>query len=146
MELDKEVKEILDEDNRLIEKVRNYIFSEENWIYYFIHDDTVARLLYNHGHDWNDYVTLKINCIRGGCVDVSLIIDEDALEDDDTIFRIQRYIILSSFKSTVQFELSKNVKTVIEAKIKEREEAIKYHEEKIVDLKKQIEKLNEKLE
>lgn len=146
MELDKEVKEILDEDERLIKKVRNYIFSEENWIYYFINDETVARLLYNHGHDWNDYVTLKINCIRGGCVDVSLIIDEDALEDDDTFFRFQRCIILSSFKSTVQFELSKNVKTFIEAKIKEREEAIKYHEEKIIDLKKQIEKLNEKLE
>ena len=90
---------------KLMEDIRNYILSNENWIYYFLNplvqpesnkhiEDIVKRFPSN----WLDYIDIQIIDFNASTVKVIIEIDDDY----ETPIRLTRFINIEHFSDIIE--------------------------------------------
>ena len=128
----------------VINEVKKYILSNNDWIYYFMIDskgdnEKIFQIMEEHPTEWKEYINLEVYSINpSGIVQVALLID------DDTEYgaQLSRYIHISHFSEDVeknklkyQGDINKYMKeniqreiTHLEQQIEEKKQLLKEYE------------------
>lgn len=108
---------LADNVSEIINSVKEYISSNEDWVFYFLNpltesggNEPLEECVREHPNDWSDYVTFTVNSLTNSFVQISIIIDDNS---DDGI-ELKRYIHILTFEDTV----SRN-KKLFDGKFKE---------------------------
>ena len=125
----------------LIKKVKNFILSSENWIYYFINDKNVLLLVTQHPNDWSDYVELSVEYIKDASAFITVKVDN---EDSDYIETLGQFVSLPIFEWTVEANYRKYGENALLTTIKNYEKELAYFEGKVNEMKDKINKLKDK--
>ena len=113
---------------KLMEDIREYILSNENWIYYFLNplvqpesNKPIEDIVKRFPSDWLDYIDIQIIDFNASTVKVIIEIDDDY----ETPIRLTRFINIEHFSDMIE----RNKKLINE----------KINDIKITKLKKDIE-------
>lgn len=98
-------KSIIERSLKLMEDIRNYILSNENWIYYFLNplvqsesnkpiEDIINRFPLN----WLDYIDIQVIYFNASTVKVIIEIDDDY----ETPLRLTRFINIEHFSDIIE--------------------------------------------
>ena len=128
-----EVKEIINKISSIEEEIYNYIINTEHWLFYWISNKEVQDFIKEYPEDYEDRVHLQVGNIGSSS---SFVIKFDDHPYD--VGSIERYAILYTFRDIVKARwLSWNGK-VKELQIKEKEEELAYHKERVGEIEKEI--------
>lgn len=130
--------EIFDLSKKLFKKIEDYILTTPAWIYYFVDDDDVKKLLYNHPDDWNKHILeVKAECFNGLTAKLKITIDNGRLDNDI----ICRQVSLPSFHILTESRKSRYDGQIKDALIEECEINIKNYEEALQTYKNRLQQL-----
>ena len=140
--MDDKVIDIIEKSSNLLNIVREYILSNENWLYYFINkNDFVFELLSDHPDDWTDYVELKVENCYPSMTYVRITIF-DNYGDEKSIFA--RYVSLPGFNSETLRLYNEYHENAILKAIKDKRKELEYFESKAIQARKELEELENK--
>ena len=98
-------KSIVERSYKLMEDIRNYILSNENWIYYFLNplvqsesNKSIEDIINRFPSNWIDYIDIQIIDFNASTVKVIIEIDDDY----ETPIRLTRFINLEHFSAITQ--------------------------------------------
>ena len=136
MEIDMEndiVKKLTDEITSLDNKIRDYIESTDNWIFYWIDNKEVQNFIEAYPEDYEFMVHVYIKNISVSPL-VGIIFDEHP----DGIESIERYAPLYFFRETTKVNWLKWNGKVQDLRRLEIEKEIQFHKRRIAELESEI--------
>lgn len=90
---------------KLMEDIRNYILSNEDWIYYFLNplvkqesNKSIEDIINRFPSDWIDYIDIQIIDFNASTVKVIIEIDDDY----ETPIRLTRFINIEHFSDIIE--------------------------------------------
>ena len=96
---------ILKRSTELMKDIRNYILSNENWIYYFLNplsssdaNKAIEDIIKEFPFDWEDYIDVQINDFNGSSVKIAIRIDTG----DEMPLSLNRFIYIPNFSDTIE--------------------------------------------
>ena len=97
--------DIIDETSGLVNKIKRFILSNKNWIFYFLNplvnsnaNKSIENIVKEFPDEWEDYIDLDIYNISETGVEVKIKIDEG----DEYPTELKRYIHLPIFMYSVE--------------------------------------------
>lgn len=98
-------KSIVERSSKLMEDIRNYIFSNENWIYYFLNplvesesNKPIEDIINRFPSNWIDYIDIQVINFNASTVKVIIEIDDDY----ETPIRLTRFISIEHFSDIIE--------------------------------------------
>ena len=98
-------KSIVERSLKLMEDIRNYILSNENWIYYFLNplveselNKPIEDIINRFPSNWIDYIDIQIIDFNASTVKVIIEIDDDY----ETPIRLTRFINIEHFSEIIE--------------------------------------------
>ena len=98
-------KSIVERSLKLMEDIRNYILSNENWIYYFLNplveselNKPIEDIINRFPSNWLDYIDIQIIDFNASTVKVIIEIDDDY----ETPIRLTRFINIEHFSEIIE--------------------------------------------
>lgn len=98
-------KSIVERSYKLMEDIRNYILSNENWIYYFLNplvqsesNKSIEDIINRFPSNWIDYIDIQIINFNASTVKVIIEIDDDY----ETPIRLTRFINIEHFSEIIE--------------------------------------------
>ena len=98
-------KSIIERSLKLMEDIRNYILSNENWIYYFLNplvqsesNKPIEDIINRFPSNWLDYIDIQIIDFNASTVKVIIEIDDDY----ETPIRLTRFINIEHFSDIIE--------------------------------------------
>lgn len=98
-------KSIIERSLKLMEDIRNYILSNENWIYYFLNplvqsesNKSIEDIINRYPSNWIDYIDIQIIDFNASTVKVIIEIDDDY----ETPIRLTRFINIEHFSEIIE--------------------------------------------
>lgn len=98
-------KSIIERSLKLMEDIRNYILSNENWIYYFLNplvqsesNKSIEDIINRFPSNWIDYIDIQIINFNASTVKVIIEIDDDY----ETPIRLTRFINIEHFSEIIE--------------------------------------------
>lgn len=98
-------KSIVERSYKLMEDIRNYILSNENWIYYFLNplvqsesNKSIEDIINRYPSNWIDYIDIQIIDFNASTVKVIIEIDDDY----ETPIRLTRFINIEHFSEIIE--------------------------------------------
>lgn len=98
-------KNIVERSYKLMEDIRNYILSNENWIYYFLNplvqsesNKSIEDIINRFPSNWIDYIDIQIIDFNASTVKVIIEIDDDY----ETPIRLTRFINIEHFSEIIE--------------------------------------------
>ena len=98
-------KSIVEISYKLMEDIRNYILSNENWIYYFLNplvqsesNKSIEDIINRFPSNWIDYIDIQIIEFNASTVKVIIEIDDDY----ETPIRLTRFINIEHFSDIIE--------------------------------------------
>ena len=98
-------KNIVERSYKLMEDIRNYILSNENWIYYFLNplvqsesNKSIEDIINRFPSNWIDYIDIQIINFNASTVKVIIEIDDDY----ETPIRLTRFINIEHFSEIIE--------------------------------------------
>lgn len=98
-------KSIVERSYKLMEDIRNYILSNENWIYYFLNplvqsesNKSIEDIINRFPSNWIDYIDIQIIYFNASTVKVIIEIDDDY----ETPIRLTRFINIEHFSEIIE--------------------------------------------
>lgn len=98
-------KSIIERSLKLMEDIRNYILSNENWIYYFLNplvqsesNKSIEDIINRFPSNWIDYIDIQIIDFNASTVKVIIEIDDDY----ETPIRLTRFINIEHFSEIIE--------------------------------------------
>lgn len=98
-------KSIVERSYKLMEDIRNYILSNENWIYYFLNplvqsesNKSIEDIINRFPSNWIDYIDIQIIDFNASTVKVIIEIDDDY----ETPIRLTRFINIEHFSEIIE--------------------------------------------
>lgn len=98
-------KSIVERSYKLMEDIRNYILSNENWIYYFLNplmqsesNNPIEDIINRFPLNWLDYIDIQIIDFNASTVKVIIEIDDDY----ETPIRLTRFINIEHFSEIIE--------------------------------------------
>lgn len=98
-------KSIVERSYKLMEDIRNYIVSNENWIYYFLNplvqsesNKSIEDIINRFPSNWIDYIDIQIIDFNASTVKVIIEIDDDY----ETPLRLTRFINIEHFSDIIE--------------------------------------------
>lgn len=98
-------KSIIERSLKLMEDIRNYILSNENWIYYFLNplaqsesNKSIEDIINRFPSNWIDYIDIQIINFNTSTVKVIIEIDDDY----ETPIRLTRFINIEHFSEIIE--------------------------------------------
>ena len=98
-------KSIVERSYKLMEDIRNYIVSNENWIYYFLNplvqsesNKSIEDIINRFPSNWIDYIDIQIIDFNASTVKVIIEIDDDY----ETPIRLTRFINIEHFSDIIE--------------------------------------------
>lgn len=136
------VNELVNSSTDLCSRIRKYLLSNENWLYYFIVNKKVFDLLAIHTDDWKDYAYLEIESICGSTIKVRLILEN---EDNGCEDVLKSTLYLYNFERQVEMNYKAfHEKDLLTEEIKKKEAELYYFENKIRQTQRDLEVLKER--
>ena len=96
---------ILKRSSELMEDIRTYILSNENWVYYFLNplsssdaNKPIEDIIKEFPFDWEDYIDVQINDFNGSSVKIIIRIDTG----DEMPLSLNRFIYIPNFSDTIE--------------------------------------------
>ena len=90
---------------KLMEDIRNYILSNEDWIYYFLNplvkqesNKSIEDIINRFPSNWIDYIDIQIIDFNASTVKVIIEIDDDY----ETPIRLTRFINIEHFSDIIE--------------------------------------------
>ena len=90
---------------KLMEDIRNYILSNENWIYYFLNplvqsesNKSIEDIINRFPSNWLDYIDIQVINFNASTVKVIIEIDDDY----ETPIRLTRFINIEHFSEIIE--------------------------------------------
>ena len=90
---------------KLMEDIRNYILSNEDWIYYFLNplvesesNKSIEDIINRFPSNWLDYIDIQIIDFNASTVKVIIEIDDDY----ETPIRLTRFINIEHFSDIIE--------------------------------------------
>ena len=90
---------------KLMEDIRNYILSNENWIYYFLNplvqsesNKSIEDIINRFPSNWIDYIDIQVIYFNASTVKVIIEIDDDY----ETPIRLTRFINIEHFSEIIE--------------------------------------------
>lgn len=128
-------------DNAIwIEKIKEYILSTPNWIFYFIHNREIMDLLREYPNNWEERIDeISVNYLHGSTISITIVFTEytfDGFSSDK--FSFQRFIELPRFEETVKEYYSETRGNVNEWKIKALQQNLNYYKKEVEKIEEQI--------
>ena len=118
-------KSIDERSYKLMEDIRNYILSNENWIYYFLNplvqsesNKSIEDIINRFPSNWIDYIDIQIIDFNASTVKVIIEIDDDY----ETPIRLTRFINIEHFSEIIE----RNKKLINDIKITKLKEDIEF--------------------
>ena len=130
-------KQLIKHISNVFTDVKEYITSNENWIYYFIDNKDVFQFLTKNPSNWKDEVNMKIEHIEHNLVKVAIRFEDENGEE----IILKGNIILSNFEIRVKCNYIKMQEDILSYKIKEKEDELEYFEKRCKEVRKDIEDL-----
>ena len=128
-----EVKEIINNISSIEEEIYDYIINTEHWLFYWITNKEVQDFIKEYPEDYEDRVHLQVSNISSS---PSFIIKFD--EHPNDIESIERYAVLYTFRDVVRARWLEWNGKVKELQIKEKEEELAYHKERVGEIEKEL--------
>lgn len=128
-----EVKEIINKISSISREIYNYIINTEHWLFYWITNKEVQNFIEEYPEDYDDRVHLKVRNISSS---PSFVIKFDDHPND--VESIERYAVLYTFRDVVKAKWLEWNGKVKELQIKEKEEELAYHKDKVDEIEKEI--------
>jgi len=138
----RDIKEILNDITTLEDEVYHYIKSTPNWICYWLDNPNIKDFLIAHPDDYNQNVSLELISIDTSMFTCNVYLYE---RETDTEECVELVGFLSNFRQTVEARWKEWKSDYKQRKIKEIEEGIVFHKEKVVTLEKELNKLKEQI-
>ena len=98
-------KSIVERSYKLMEDIRNYILSNENWIYYFLNplvqsesNKSIEDIINRFPSNWIDYIDIQVIYFNASTVKVIIEIDDDY----ETPIRLTRFINIEHFSEIIE--------------------------------------------
>lgn len=98
-------KSIIERSLKLMEDIREYILSNENWIYYFLNplvesesNKSIEDIINRFPSNWIDYIDIQIVEFNASTVKVIIEIDDDY----ETPIRLTRFINIEHFSDIIE--------------------------------------------
>lgn len=98
-------KSIIERSLKLMEDIRNYILSNENWIYYFLNplvqsesNKPIEDIINRFPSNWIDYIDIQVIYFNASTVKVIIEIDDDY----ETLLRLTRFINIEHFSDIIE--------------------------------------------
>jgi len=134
-----EVKEIIDKISSIEKEIYDYVIGTEHWLFYWITNREVQDFIKEYPEDYESMIHLQISNISAA---PSFVIKFDDHPND--IESIERFAHLYTFRDSVKARWLEWNGKVKELQIKEKEEELAYHKEKVDELEKEILELKNK--
>jgi len=119
--------EFLDRATTLMTDIRNYILSNNDWVYYFLNPlfDTDANkplknIVEEYPDEWENYVNIQITDFNGSSAKICIEIDDCS----ECPIRLDRFIYLPHFSESVEKNKKLNEGNINEWKIANLKEEI----------------------
>lgn len=103
--MNKTEESIVNRSLKLIEDIRNYILSNENWIYYFLNplvesesNKPIEDIINRFPSNWIDYIDIQVIYFNASTVKVIIEIDDDY----ETLLRLTRFINIEHFSDIIE--------------------------------------------
>ena len=103
--MNKTEESIVNRSLKLMEDIRNYILSNENWIYYFLNplvqsesNKSIEDIINRFPSNWIDYIDIQIIDFNASTVKVIIEIDDDY----ETPIRLTRFINIEHFSDIIE--------------------------------------------
>lgn len=131
---------VIEQNAKLCHKVREYIMSIPNWIYYFLPNVVIADFLSEFPDDWPDHIrTVHVNYINGANANVTIKFDDWCDIGDFT-----RNVLLPTFRNTVKAKDIEYQNHVSENIIQQLKSTNEHLQKCIEENNQQIQKLQKK--
>lgn len=120
---------VIKENAIWLEKIKEYIISTPNWIFYFIYNREIIELLREYPGNWEERIDeVSINYLHGSTVSITIVFTEYTFDNSTSDkFSFKRYINLPEFEETVYKYYSETRGNVDVWKIKELTQELNYH-------------------
>ena len=128
-----EVKEIINKICSIEEEIYNYIINTEHWLFYWIANKEVQDFIKEYPEDYDDRVHLQVGNIGPS---PSFVIKFDDHPND--VKSIEKYAFLYTFRDVVKAKWLEWNGKVKEVQIKEKEEELAYHKERVDKIEKEL--------
>ena len=103
--MNKTEESIVNRSLKLMEDIRNYILSNEDWIYYFLNplvqsesNKPIEDIINRFPSNWLDYIDIQIIDFNASTVKVIIEIDDDY----ETPIRLTRFINIEHFSDIIE--------------------------------------------
>ena len=103
--MNKTEKSIIERSLKLMEDIRNYILSNENWIYYFLNPNVeseenkyIEDIINRFPSNWLDYIDIEVVNFNRATVKVIIEIDDDY----ETPIRLNKFIDIEHFSDIIE--------------------------------------------
>lgn len=138
---------VIKENAIWIEKIKEYIVSTPNWIFYFIHNEEIIDLLKEYPNNWEERIDeISINYLHGSTVSITIVFTEYTFDGSSSDkFSFQRYIELPRFEETVKKYYSETRGRVSEWKIEELTHELNFYKAQAEKLEKEIKYLKDNI-
>ena len=135
---------IINRSSELMEDIRRYILSNENWIYYFLNplsqSDTnkpIEDIIKEFPFDWENYIDIQINDFNGSSAKIIIEIDNG----DEMPLRLNRLIYIPNFSDTIERNKKLMDGKINDIKIANLKEEIESCKNRIAEKEAELEKL-----
>ena len=128
-----DVIELIDKISLIEKEIYNYIIDTEHWLFYWIENKEVQNFIKEYPEDYNNRVHLHI--IGISAIPFFRIKFDDHPND---IEYIERFANLNTFRNSVKAAWLRWDGKVKELQIKEKEEELAYHKDKVDKIEKEI--------
>ena len=136
--------DIIDETGGLVNKIKRFILSNKNWIFYFLNplvnsdaNKSIENIVKEFPDEWEDYIDLEINNISQSNIEVKIEIDEGYEYPTE----LKRYIYLPTFLDSVERNKKLYEGNFKDIKINNLKEDIERCKEYLVNKEKELNEL-----
>lgn len=137
-------KSIDERSYKLMEDIRNYILSNENWIYYFLNplvqsesNKPIEDIINRFPSNWIDYIDIQIIEFNASTVKVIIEIDDDY----ETPIRLTRFINIEHFSEIIERNKKLINDKINDIKITKLKEDIEFFKSILGEKQTELEKL-----
>lgn len=135
---------IINRSSELMEDIRRYILSNENWIYYFLNplsqsdvNKPIEDLIKEFPFDWEDYINVQINDFNGSSCKITIEIDTG----DEMPLGLTRFIYIPNFSYTIERNKKLMDGKINDIKIANLKEEIESYKNSLAEKEAELEKL-----
>lgn len=135
------IRNIIGKCSNLLNEIKEYILSNDKWLYYFIANNAVFDLLVEHPDDWSPYVELRVESFSSTSVYVEIMILDESKEVDKDLFR---YLSFPGFEEQTLRLYNEYHNDALTKAIKDKRHELEYYKSQASQVEKELAKLEDK--